>query len=145
MALRRARRTRRTRIPEEQVQEGQWAMLNCWLSYGQMEGESFFMLYPEPQVAVQLAKLAGYEATVAYRDPQSQHALLKMRPELKTQALTEQAKGSFAPMIGQSGEKQPVRSLSKKLGKCIAKALPSKVSAESPLGTPSPKHVPWVV
>lgn len=38
MALRRARRTRRTRIPEEQVQEGQWAMLNCWLSYGQMEG-----------------------------------------------------------------------------------------------------------
>lgn len=28
--------------------------------YGQMEGESFFMLYPEPQVAVQLAKLAGH-------------------------------------------------------------------------------------
>ena len=39
------------------------------------------MLYPEPQVALQIAEVAGYQAKVVYQD-RNRHALLKLRRDV---------------------------------------------------------------
>lgn len=36
------------------------------------------MLYPEPQVALDIAEVAGYQAKVVYQD-RNRHSLLKLR------------------------------------------------------------------
>ena len=65
------------------IDVGRTGHLVCYFpwGFGALEGENFSMLYPEPQVALQIAEVAGYQAKVVYQD-RNRHALLKLRRDV---------------------------------------------------------------
>ncbi|CAE8691538.1 unnamed protein product [Polarella glacialis] len=68
-------------ISSAAFQEGQWVSLNCWLSLGGTTGRSFPMLFAEPRAVAQVAQAANWRASVAFEDPESRHALLRLVPQ----------------------------------------------------------------
>eukprot|EP00913_Durusdinium_trenchii_P020011 g18809.t1 len=94
-AVRRARRV--SRLQAEDVQNGLWARLDCWLSFGTLQGETFSMIYPEWKAAVKVAEMAGYEASLVYEEPRSRHALLKLRSRAKSLRVGSAGRNQPAP------------------------------------------------
>lgn len=80
-AVHAATRRRVEPLPRSCVQDGEWVMLCCALSFGNVFGAEFPMLYAEPGTVAAVAAHAGWSSELAFQDEGHGHALLRLHKQ----------------------------------------------------------------
>lgn len=65
--------------PFRNFKDQRWAVLQCYLSYGRLEGEDFALLFAEPEAFDKAADATGWLLDVEVADPAQQQVLLRLR------------------------------------------------------------------
>lgn len=67
------------RFPARSFREGEWAILRCRLSFGDVMGQPFPLLFVEPGMVTRAATQAGWQASLRFQDERTRHSLLELQ------------------------------------------------------------------
>eukprot|EP00927_Polykrikos_kofoidii_P031749 TRINITY_DN2722_c0_g5_i1.p1 TRINITY_DN2722_c0_g5~~TRINITY_DN2722_c0_g5_i1.p1 ORF type:complete len:417 (+),score=75.22 TRINITY_DN2722_c0_g5_i1:257-1507(+) len=78
VAVHSAAQRRKEPLTSNCFQSREWAVLTCWVSFGDLQGKAFPLLFTEPWSAASAAAAAGWRADLVAEDVETRHALLRL-------------------------------------------------------------------